>query len=607
MAHYNVKNADRESQKIDARWLGASAAVGRMCSAWAARTDLIANVGPDLVFQGDAPAVFTPSLGEIGVNATRCFGPGITPELAEKIEDRRHQFDWPSAVGAIFHEAMHSRFSLWDLHKAQADLSKAEFMSMVYLEEGRIEAQGLELFPHNSGFLRSMVLSLVTTDVHEVLTDSNTVTAANVTALVLARVDAGSLRDDDVEDIRVLINEYLSDATIEQLREVWRKFQDYRDHTNGLGGMYELAREWVRIVNDAAKANGEPGMDDAQPSDGDGDGDGSGEGAFVKALRDALDDAAEGAAIAATGELADTEMLESWERERNERGESNKARRRDEKEARDIFASGASTGEVQPRKSSSRLTSVRQPTGAERAAAVKVARALEKAKYRDRSETEVTSVLPPGRLRVRSAMQADAMRSKGVISQAEPWRRTVRKHTDDPTLNIGVMVDISASMALAMEPMAVTAWVMSEAVRRVQGRTAMVYYGNDVFPTLKPGQHLDQVNIYSAPDMTEKFGQAFSALNGALGLTWGTGARLLVVVSDGIYTGPESSAAMLAVQACQKAGVGVLWLAPNKDGVVMPVRYTAGTSGIVEVIGDDVTAAAESIGRAAAKALEAVA
>ena len=84
-----------------------------------------------------------------------------------------------------------------------------------------------------------------------------------------------------------------------------------------------------------------------------------------------------------------------------------------------------------------------------------------------------------------------------------------------------------------MQPMASVAWILSEATRRVQGRAAMVYYGNNVFPTLKPGQHLDRVKVYSAPDMTEKFDKAFKALNGGLNLLNGSGALLLVVVSDG--------------------------------------------------------------------------
>jgi len=150
--------------------------------------------------------------------------------------------------------------------------------------------------------------------------------------------------------------------------------------------------------------------------------------------------------------------------------------------------------------------------------------------------------------------------------------------------------------------MAVTAWVMSEAAKRVQARTAMVYYGQDVFPTLKPGQHLDAVNVYTAPDGTEKFNKAFKALDGSLNLLHGTGARLLVVVSDGCYTDDETQYAKKWVRRCQETGVGVLWLPFDRDAYArMIVRDTDAV--LLEDVLDPAKAALE-IGKAAATALE---
>jgi hypothetical protein len=166
------------------------------------------------------------------------------------------------------------------------------------------------------------------------------------------------------------------------------------------------------------------------------------------------------------------------------------------------------------------------------------------------------------------------------------------------------MVDISGSMASAMNPMAVTAWAMSEAGRRVQAQTAMVYYGEDVFPTLKPGQHLDKVNVYTAPDGTEKFDKAFKALDGGLNLLAGSGARLLVVVSDGCYTDAERDHATKWVRECDKAGVAVLWLPFDKyERSSYADRITSGTSAVVLAKVQDPADAAVTIGQAAADAL----
>ena len=199
-------------------------------------------------------------------------------------------------------------------------------------------------------------------------------------------------------------------------------------------------------------------------------------------------------------------------------------------------------------------------------------------------------------------VQNAAARAQGRMAAAEPFRRNVRKHVDDPTLTVGVMVDISGSMGSAMEPMAVSAWAMAEAVYRVQGKTAMVYYGSGVFPTLKPGQRLDNVTVYTAPDGTERFDEAFKALNGMLGLLGGSGARLLVVVSDGCYTADELDAAKRWVRRCAEDGVGVLWLTFSEYSRAGDILgHTPGTQ-TVTVTGKPADAAM-AIGQAAERAL----
>lgn len=243
------------------------------------------------------------------------------------------------------------------------------------------------------------------------------------------------------------------------------------------------------------------------------------------------------------------------------------------------------------------------PTSEERVSAVKIAKALERAKYRDRVRIESGSVLPPGRVRSRVVVQGEAMRARGVTTPVEAFRRVQRKHTDDPNLTVGVMVDISGSMGSAMEAMASSAWILSEASRRVQGKTAMVYYGSGVFPTLKPGQHLDKVNVYTASDSTEKFDKAFQALNGSLNLLDGSGARLLVVVSDGHYTSDEHTKAQEWIRRCASSGVAVLWIGAGSYGS-MGEEYTSGMASASYVqLGGNATDASDAIGRMAEVAL----
>ena len=586
MGHIKYRGATR-AEATPAEWLAVGAQIGQLANEWAGRNDLVAYVGPGA--GGPAPACFTPAdIGDLRVRET--------------------QFMWPKATGAIFHEALHARYSQWDMEAAFNALSPEEFRALVLLEEGRIESFGTKVFPENTGFLRACVLEIVLADLAEQpLNESGSRAAAALAALTMARVDAGSLEESDIELLSKSISDKLGEDRVKALRACWLAAQSHDRHFD-VSGLYDVAREWVRIVEEAAEENGEgaegdPGDDVGMGTSGSS---GSGESSeFVKEIMEALAEASENATFGSYEQLNDQQTAEEWKDIVNDRASSAKQMKEHMDTANEVFGRG--TGPMPDSATRSRLSHTRQATPAERAAAVKVATMLEKAKYREREQTEVHSILPPGRLRTRAMVQGAALKSKGVMTQVEPWRRTARKHVDDPTLTIGVMVDISGSMAEAMEPMAVTAWVMSEAVRRVQGRAAMVYFGQDVFPTLKPGQHLPEVNVYTAPDGTEKFDKAFKALNGSLNLLNGTGARLLVVVSDGCYTGDERNAASRWVTACSNAGVGVLWLPfDDKDGPRYVSPIIKGTSGVMLTGTSNPSAVATEIGSAAARALTAV-
>lgn len=593
MGHIQYSSSSRAAA-TPPEWLGVGAQIGQLANELSGRSDLVAFVGPGA--GGNVPALFSPANAEVEVNVDIAFGKGFTPADIGDLRERSTQFEWPRATGVIFHEALHARFSTWDLERASKELAQDEFMALVLLEEGRIESLGTRLFPGNAGFLRACALEIVLSDLAEDgVNESDTRMAARLAALSLARVDAGVLEDEDVAGLRAAIESKISAEKLEQLRQVWLAVQSYENHHDATG-MYDLAREWARIVKETAEENGDP-----EPGEENGPGGAGGLGEFIEALMEELENAADSATIGAYEQLDAQQTTEEWREEANSRAQQAKREKENKDVASEVFGKG--TGPMPDSLTNSSLRERREPSSAERVAAVKVAQMLEKAKYRERDETEIHSIVPPGRLRTRAIVQDAALRSKGVMQQAEPWRRTARKHTDDPTLTVGVLVDISGSMGEAMQPMATTAWVMSMAARRVQGKCAMVYYGQDVFPTLKPGQHLDKVEVYTAPDGTEKFDKAFKAIDGSLNLLSGTGARLLVVVSDGCYTSAEVGASMKWMTACKQAGVGVLWL--TFDNGHDARRCTRGSDAIVMTVTTSPEAIATEIGVAAAKALTA--
>jgi hypothetical protein len=596
MGHFNRVKAGT-TLPMPAEWLGVGSQIGQLTNLFSGRSDIIAYVGPG-AGQGSAPACFTPATAEVEIDVDVAFGKGVTPADIGDIRVRATQFEWPVATGAIFHEALHARYSRWDMQAAFDALTPAEFRALVLLEEGRIEAHGVQSTPENAGFLRVCAMRIVLADFNEdVAGESDTVAAASLAALSLARVDAGSLEPEDVEAIEQAVLGKISKDKLEALRSIWLNVQAHSMHHDA-SAMYDLAREWVRIVDEQAEENGDQPSQGEQGEDASAPGS-SASGEFMEELAEAMAGAADNATIGAYEQLSDQQVSEDWQEQVKERSKSSKEEQEHKQASDEVFGRG--TGPMPDSPTRSRLVEERAPTGPERAAAVKVAQMLDKAKYRERDEVDVHSIVPPGRLRTRAMVQGAALKSKGIMTQTEPWRRTVRKHTEDPTLNVGVLVDISGSMSDAMVPMAVAAWVLSEAVRRVQGRAAMVYYGEDVFPTLKPGQHLSNVNVYTAPDGTEKFNRAFKALNGSLNLLNGTGARLLVVVSDGCYTGVETNAARHWLERCQQAGTGVLWLS-NDSGYHARLITNGTNAKLLTRMVDPVTVAAE-IGATAARAL----
>lgn len=547
MAH--LKQGETKAGATPKEWLGIGRDIGYLANKWSLRQDLVAYVGPGA--GGPAPACYSPTQAEIEVNVDVAFGIGITPDKVGDITSRKTQYEFPKATGAIIHEAFHARFSQWSMPKAFDELARDEYEALVLLEESRIEYQGALAMPNARTFLRSCAMEIVLGDMNESLeTLSQTQALTNLVGLVFARIDAGILDEYEVMPITEKIISELGIEVVDELREIARKAQLHSNHKDATE-LYPLAKEWARIVRELAKERG-----DDKPNT---------QGGFgmpvpkeiAEAIMEALSEVAEEVMANNFGEMAEQEQREDWKEQVQAKASDAKEQAENREISQKVFSKSSGPGSAN---TNSKLIEKRIPTTDELIASTRIGQYLDKAKYRERDEVELASIVPPGRLRTKAVLQNKALRSKGVMTQVEPFKRTFRKHTDDPTLNVGIMVDISGSMGGAMEAMATTAWVMSEAVNRIQGNCAMVYYGNDVFPTLKAGQRLKEVSVYSAEDGTEKFAKAFSALDGALNLLHGNGAKLLVVVSDGDYTYEEKAKCKDIVAKCKEAGVAILWL-----------------------------------------------
>jgi rubrerythrin len=434
-----------------------------MVNDWAGRSDLVAFVGERASVDMGAPALYNPASAEIEVNTGVAFGT-CDAQYVGDLRQREVQYDFPKAVGAIYHEACHAKFTTWDLVKSAKELTESQNRALHLLEESRIERLGILTNPRNKLFLRTSAMEIVMADLkdEDIAKLSSTRQAGQVVGLTYARVDAGVLQPADVDPLRDKVEELLGDI-LPDLTAIWTEFHrlvpDYDE-----ARMYELAIEWDKLIQDKAEENGE-GSESAE---------GAGEGAGVAvSFSDELAEAGEAIEVEVYSALGDQQTREDYEETAKKHNDAAKDRKDNKQKSVEVFGKG--TGPDESSATNSRLVESRPPTSEERVSAVKIGRALDKAKYRERDRVDSASELPPGRLRTRVLVQGQALKDKGVVSRTEPFQRVQRKHTDDPNLTVGVMVDISGSMGDAMNPMASTAWILSEATKRVQGKVAMVY------------------------------------------------------------------------------------------------------------------------------------
>lgn len=630
MAHIHTERSRFE--RTPAEWLPFGAAAADYVNDLAGRFDIVAFVGEGAGH--GAPACFVPSLAEMEINTTVCFGEGFDPALVGDIRTRAVQFDHPSVTGALIHEAYHAKHSKYSLREV-ADLKDRFIGNLItWFEETRIEGLAVKSRPADRAFLRACALKLVVGDLKEDedFAGRGIQAFSQLILLTLARVDAGVLDAADVKIIHDAAETLFGKKVLRKLQSIWKRAQAHRDDTEWKP-QEKLAYEWVEVLQESGndpkddKRESLPewlqdlmkelmGDGEGQSQEGDGDeseGDGSGEGqddstkdakehkAPGKGLLEQMADETETDARDEANDQAGQERAEAAAKARAEAAAESETH---EKSAAEVYGKGTGPGGGY---TSSRLAEERTPKAQERQAAVALAKALEKAQYRDRVAVKGGSVIPPGRLNARRALAAAEQRSRGAEVTAQAWTRKMRKHTDDPNLTVGVLVDISGSMGYAMEPMASTAWIMSEAVKRVQGKVSMVYYGDSVFPTLMPGQHLDKVQVYTAPDGSEAFNKAFEALNGKINLLDSSGARLLVVVSDIYYGGWERERTRYWMERCARAGVGVV-VVPFEYGEESAMRNLKGVP--CEIIPHEKTktlvGAANAIGQAAVKQLQRV-
>ncbi|MHA6631121.1 VWA domain-containing protein [Pseudonocardia sichuanensis] len=640
----------------DPTWLALSVALTDEVPVIADRDDLLVTIAPGA--GRGAPACFLPALATIEVDSAHLGAVDPTTIAPHRIGDRAR---YGPAWGLLVHECAHAAHSVWENPSGAPPGAVA---AATLLEESRIEAAHIRRRPDDRHWLRASATHLILADFamtpaavptpavvptpgpapitvtltapaagHDAglvggpggvapaptaravggpaMTPGN---AGRAAALLLARVDAGILTDDEVAPVTSAVTEVLGEETLATLREIWTAAHATGD--DDTGAMIELGRRWCTALGtdpttdpaDPAGTGGGVAGGDGSAADGSGnDGPDGPADDESSVLARAIGDAVARVALMVGNETTPADPADAPTGGAAAEGVSTAeaaARADADAAALRVFgppgtddAGSAPCSGTRGRGWSEVIAGTRAPTRAERQAARQVGRLLDTAGIRDRVATRTTSALPPGRLRMRGVLAADAQRAAGAIPTAEPFTRTTRRTVPTPPLRVGVACDVSSSMRGFAKPVASAAWILAHAAAhtRVATTTVTVTFGDEVHAITRPGTAPREVTRFNAPDGYEVIDEAIDALDGALGLSRPGAARLLVIVSDGYFSPAPRIAAQTKVDRLVRAGCGVLWLAPHPTA-----RALHGAT--MQALADP-AASAQAIARAATRAL----
>ncbi|WP_435124637.1 hypothetical protein [Actinacidiphila sp. bgisy144] len=523
-----------------AAWLRVGAELGDRLVALSGREDLLVTCRPGT--RSGAPGAYFPGSAEIEFDA-RLFAPLKPHEIHPRIVGDEERY--PAAWGVFVHEAAHAAHSVWT-PPAGADPRVVE--AALLLEESRVEGAHLITRPTDRTYLRTSARTLVMPDIaHPTLQGIEH--AAGVAALILSRRDAGILDAGETRAVADLCEKVLGVNLLATLTRIWTAAHQCADHDATT--MLAHAQDWCDALDIASPTLPVPeDLSDLLS-------------AAAAVVLDSMDanDAADLAARAA----ADNAMATRSKAQAQDRAQQASQRRKAAATAKSVFNTRGTTvsPDGTPAPSSTPVTGARRPTAAEKSAAARLSRALRAAAYRERTEERTTSPTPPGRLNMRAALARDAQHAAGSVPTAEPFTRTRRRSSTTPPLRVGIAVDVSASMRAACAPVASAAWIVARAAALTDpdSRTATIAYDTHLTALTRPTHRApERVTTVGANGRSHNLAKALDALDHGLELSRPGAGRLLVIVTDAIYTPDETAQAVTRVKQLTTAGCAVLQL-----------------------------------------------
>jgi hypothetical protein len=511
---------------------------------------ITAAVDPGSMRLNGAPAWWDPFRKELVIDPDVAV-PGQDPVEVD-IGDALWRAGNPVIMGLLYHECGHiigTRYTALHYLRSGVERRVADVVSMLdepYCEKVAVGSLGTGTVQ----YLRASAVDLI---LREFVLPETVYGLASAAALILARQDAGVLSNKECQPYWDMVVAGLGEQRLGDLRGVWTRYldlavdEDWRERS-------KLGEEWLAIIGEDPTSGpvANSGLRRESEQDGEGSGEQSGEGMSSVVRRHA-------------GEIdrSFVSRRRTIREGREARAAQDAAAVQQESEAsQESVAEADEGGGVGDggwaRRSFRRGT--REPTVEERRGMVLLAERLEQADFRARTVSRGTSESPPGRLR-QTAMDLESAAELGI-----PPTRTdifaVRRRKADfrPPLTVGLMTDVSGSMSQTVEALCTTQWMLSNAVQRIHGRTASMFFGIGHYRGLRLGERQDTVDVWNASDGHEKPFGAFGALDAQLDLLGGEGARLLVIATDARWSQPDQVKRMKkVVQAARRSELQILW------------------------------------------------
>ncbi|SCL26045.1 VWA domain containing CoxE-like protein [Micromonospora nigra] len=445
---------------------------------------------------GDAPECFYPDLNRIEVDATYIAD---RPDVTNPAK-ARHKRLVPTGYGLLVHGAAHAAHSRWTTPPGTPPILAAV---ADMLEESRAEGRQRARRRGDRRWLRHVVTTLLDPDDAAV---DDAWHAGQLAALLLARVDARIVTSKDVRPVRAAVTGVLGRKRLRQLRDIWREAHTCDD--TDADTMICLARRWCQVLGIDPDQQYDTPVPDA--------------GLFPGRLAAALVDYLAVAAGVTPAEYAAALLAHrhsppaEWDRT--------------------------------------------DPTEHEHRAARDLANRLRQARTRHPEPGRRPSVIPPGRLRTRQAITAEAQTAAGQMPTAAPWQQRAQLPPEKPRLHLAILVDLSGSMARYTEAMSSAAWIFANAARRAEATTTTIGFGDRTTVLVPPRTYPRQVLHMRTGLATATFPEAVKVADQLLDLRHGRTLRMLAVVSDGYLD--DIPAGQHLVTTLHRAGCAVLWLHP---------------------------------------------